>query len=353
MEMPPLRPAWRRTRQLPGRNQLLVKEERIGELTREAVAHHGCPALKKMQYKVFTLASLFLLITACGTVKDSSDSLNRETRPDPGAQFEDSLKSTSIVHIELSAAFADVDGPGTFVLLNADGGRLYYNEERARKRFIPASTFKIPNSLIALEAGVASGPDFMLSRDSTAVPKQPWWPKSWDRDQTLRSAFRNSVPWFYQELARRIGAGKMRSYLHQLKYGNRKTSPAIDRFWLDGDLRISPIEQVEFLHRFYFEKLGVSRRSTTIVKEIMVLEEIPGYRLSGKTGTAEITKTRELGWLVGYLERGEKVDFFAINMEGELVWERWPPPKRIELCKKLLRQVGALPALATDVPGVR
>ena len=247
--------------------------------------------------------------------------------------------------MDLSAFFAEVDGPGAFVLLDGQTGRKrVYNLERAGTRFLPVSTFKIPNSLIALETGVAAGPDFALAWDSTAVRPEPWWPRSWKRDQTLRTAFQNSVYWFYQELARRIGPDTMQAYLERFDYGNQDIAPAVDTFWLDGNLRISPREQVDFLRRFYFDELGLSARTTAAVKDIMLMEETPMYRLSGKTGTAEVTSTRELGWLVGYVERGGAVHFYALNMEGEQVWEAWPPQQRIDLVRTLLGHLEVIPA---------
>ncbi len=130
----------------------------------------------KIEIVAFIICSTLL---ACGY---NSKSLDKS--------MADTTLSARTTEINLSALFSDIDGPGTFVLLNAKTGQsLYYNPERAQQRFIPASTFKIPNSLIALETGVASGADFALPWDSTAVPPKTWWPKSWRQDQTLRSAF--------------------------------------------------------------------------------------------------------------------------------------------------------------------
>ena len=249
--------------------------------------------------------------------------------------------------VDLSEFFGGIDpADATFVLLDARTGRLTrYNPERARRRFIPASTFKIPNTLIALETGVATGPDFTLPWDSTAPREPGFWASSWSRDHSLRSAMSNSVYWYYQELARRIGDERMQRYLDRFDYGNRSLGGGIDRFWLHGDLRISPDEQVAFLRRMYFGELGVSERSTAILKDLLVLEETAGYRLSGKTGTADVTPTRELAWLVGYVERDARLWFFALNMEGEEVWERWgPPTERLELVRKILRHLEVLPA---------
>ena len=129
---------------------------------------------------------------------------------------------------------------GTFVLSNTETARtVCHNQERARTRFLPASTYKIPNTLIALETGVATGSNFPMAWDSTIAPRQPWWPEIWNQDHTLRTALTNSVVWYYQELARRIGAPRMQKYLDQFAYGNRNISGAIDQFWLSGGLRTS------------------------------------------------------------------------------------------------------------------
>lgn len=241
---------------------------------------------------------------------------------------------------DLSRFFGEIKG--AFVLLDAQTGRtVRHDPERAATRFLPASTFKIPNTLIALETGVATGPDFALAWDSAAAPRQAWWPGVWARDHTLKSALPASVVWFYQELARRTGPERMQGYLDRFGYGNREISGGIDQFWLTGGLRISPEEQVEFLRRFYFGELGASERSTRIVKELLVLEETPGYRLSGKTGWAGLGEVGvpEIGWLVGYLERGAEVYFFATNIE---IVTNADAAARLSITKAILRELGLI-----------
>lgn len=247
--------------------------------------------------------------------------------------------------IDLTHMFRD-DQPveAVFVLFDPSSGWVIHNPQRAAERLLPASTFKIPNTLIALETGVATDADFTIPFDSTRDRRDGFWTPEWSRDQTLRSAFQNSVYWYYQEIARRVGATRMREHLSLFEYGNQDMGGGIDRFWLEGDLRISPREQVEFLRAFYQGTLGVSTRSTEILKEIMVLETGPGYVLSGKTGTADVTPTRELAWLAGYLEREGSVLYFALNLEGEQVWERWGQPlARRQLVISIFRYLGAIP----------
>ncbi len=118
----------------------------------------------------------------------------------------------SVEEFDLSAFFEAINGPGSFVLMHHETGNTkIYNPARAETRFIPASTFKIPNTLIALETGIVDGPDFTLPWDSIANPRGQYWPESWARDQTLRSAFQNSVVWYYQEAEDMGRLGDIRS----------------------------------------------------------------------------------------------------------------------------------------------
>lgn len=281
---------------------------------------------------------LLLLIVLAGLpgCAQPSDSTSRPSAP-PAPE------TPASEEVNLTRFFPGAEA--TFVLLDGQTGRIVrHNSKRARQRFRPMSTYKIPNSLIALETGVATGPDFPLPWDPKVAPPQSWWRDSWKRDQTLRTAFRESVVWYYQELARRIGPERMQTYVQRFGYGNQDLSGGIDQFWLRGGLRISADEQVDFLRRFYRGELGVSPRSTEIVKDVMLVEETPEYRLRGKSGTTMVDgyEDRELAWFVGYVERGNQVHFYALNMEGDQVGEDWPPGKRPELVREILRELEVL-----------
>jgi beta-lactamase class D len=281
----------------------------------------------------FLLASAFALLPAC---KAPAPSEHGEPARAEGAE------STEAADADAADLAPYFDGlAGTFVLLDAQTGvTVRHDPARARARFLPASTYKIPNTLIALETGVASGPDFALPWDPEVAPREAFWPEVWAQDHTLRTALPNSVVWFYQELARRIGAARMQAYVERFGYGNRDIEGGIDHFWLTGGLRISADEQVEFLRRFYFGELGVSARTTEITKALLVLDEGPSYRLSGKTGWAGYgSGEAQIGWFVGYLERGEAVYFFALNLD---LTDEANAPARRAITEAILRDRGLI-----------
>ena len=200
---------------------------------------------------------------------------------------------------------------GAFVLYDLNRNRYArYDPARCATRFLPASTFKILNSLIGLETGVIPDENYVIKWDGTHYDIA-----AWNQDHTLKTAIRDSAVWYYQELARRVGSEKMQHYVDAAGYGNRDISGPLDAFWLEGGLRISADEQVEFLKRLYRGELPFSQRSMDIVKEILVLEQSGDYRFSGKTGSVQRV-TPHVGWFVGYLEAKGDVYIFALNDES-------------------------------------
>ncbi|MGI9140378.1 MAG: penicillin-binding transpeptidase domain-containing protein [Gemmatimonadaceae bacterium] len=154
----------------------------------------------------------------------------------------------------------------------------------------------------------------------------------------LATALPASAVWYYQELARRIGPDRMHDYLNRFAYGNRDISGGIYQLRLTGAARISANEQVEFLRRFHEGELGVSDRSTQIVKELLVLETGTGWTLSGKTGWAGLGESDapDIGWLVGYVERGSDVYVYALNID---IRENSDAARRLGIARAILRHL--------------
>ena len=203
--------------------------------------------------------------------------------------------------------------PAAFVLFNKlENKYTRFNASRCAERFLPASTFKIPNSLIGLESGVISDENYMIRWDGVKR-----WNADWNRNHTLASAIKFSVVPYYQELARRVGREKYDRFLNEIDYGNKTAGAAIDTFWLDNSLKISADEQVEFLKKFYDYKLSFSKRSIDIVKKIIPEEKYSGSTLKFKTGTGKRENGAYIGRVIGYVEKGENVFFYAFNIEAD------------------------------------
>ena len=229
---------------------------------------------------------------------------------------------------ELNPIFQEQGAAGTFVLYEASADRLVLvNAERARQRFGPASTFKITNSLIALETGVVKDADEVIPYGG-----KPQRVKEWERDMSMREAIAVSNVPVYQELARRIGLERYKAWLERLKYGNREIGTVVDRFWLDGPLAISAVEQARFVALLAQNKLDASARSQSMVRDIMRQEERNGAVLFAKTGW-----TGKIGWWTGWVERDGGVFAFSLNIDMQNMSDG---PKRISISKELLSKLG-------------
>ena len=238
----------------------------------------------------------------------------------------------------LAALFAKHGLQGSFVLVSSDTAEpRVHDPARAARRYLPASTFKIPNALIGLSTGAVENVDTVLPYGGEPQPF-----KSWEQDLSLRRAMPlSSVP-IYRELARRIGLAPMRDYVQRLNYGNQQIGEVVDRFWLDGPLAISANEQVAFLTRLARAELPLPAQVQATVTEILLLDQGTddsgqAWRLYGKTGLA---LDAGIGWWVGWVQRGEVLHVFALNVD---MHELALAPKRIELGRALLTELGALP----------
>lgn len=224
---------------------------------------------------------------------------------------------------------------GAFVLLDLKKGTwIRYNNARCAKRFSPCSTFKIPNSLIGIETGAVPDVDEEIKWDGKDRKIA-----AWNRDHSMRTAFADSVVWYYRRLAEAVGEKRMCEYLNKMNYGNKDISGGLTDFWLDSSLKISANEQVEFLRKLTTKESPFSAKTISIVRDIMKVETTPEYTFSGKTGSAMQNGKRSLAWFVGYLDKGDKHYAFATNISATDIQGRHPAKN---ITKAVLRHLGIM-----------
>ncbi len=235
---------------------------------------------------------------------------------------------------EVAATFAAAGVAGTFVLYDPAADTLTgHDRERAETRFVPASTFKIANTLIGLSCGAVSGVDVILPYGGKPQPV-----KAWEHDMSLREAIKISNVPVYQELARRIGLERMRAGLIRLNYGNAEVGTVADRFWLDGPLRISAVEQARFLVSLAGKGLPAPATYQAAVREILLVEQTPEWCLFAKTGSA-MSVSPCVGWWVGWVEKGGRIYAFALNVD---LGQEADTARRIGLGKACLKALGVI-----------
>lgn len=242
----------------------------------------------------------------------------------------------------LKKYFDENNTKGCFALKdNGTGKFTIYNLGRYRdSSYLPASTFKIVNSLIGLQTGKISNDSMVIKWDGVKR-----WNDDWNKDLTMYDAFRVSAVNYYQEVARRIGKETMQFWLDSLKYGAKTykekvtIKSAVDSFWLDNSLKITPDQQLGLVEKLFFDQLPFFKSYQEVVKRAMLFENNTNYRLAYKTGWGFDEKGNNIGWIVGWIEENNHPYFFVLNLES--------PEKdfnmttvRMNILKGILKQLG-------------
>ena len=249
----------------------------------------------------------------------------------------------SEIRESLAKRFTEAGTAGTFVGYKTDDYLIIASDPtRSGEAILPASTYKIPNSVIALDTGVVVDPDKDVFKWDGVTRPYP----DWNKDHTLRSAIAASAVPVYQQIARRIGEERMQKYVNLLDYGNRNIGGGIDRFWLTGEMRIDPIQQIDFLDRLRRGALPVSKRSQELTRDILPVEKAGDAVIRYKTGLIGVDDRTEagkarpsIGWLVGWAEKAGQQTVFALNID---IREPRHTAARMTLTKQLLGDIGAI-----------
>lgn len=202
------------------------------------------------------------------------------------------------------------------------------------ERASPCSTFKIVLSLMGFDSG-------LLQNQQTPV----WafeegyddFLDSWKQSQTPQTWMKTSCIWFSRVLAAQLGQEKFESYLALFDYGNQDASGGLTNAWLSSSLQISPREQTLFIQKMLKGGLSVTSESIEMTKAILLVEELSnGWKLYGKTGWTGSRSTPQLGWFVGWIEKGDEFYPLAYNIRQDQIdiFARVPRVKELlKTCK--------------------
>jgi len=249
--------------------------------------------------KITVCISLLLLFYSCSGKNSNKQEIDAQ------------VKEREVTVSEFQNILDAANVEGAILIYDVSKDMFYSNDfEWIKKGKLPASTFKIANSIIALETGIVENDSTLFKWDGTNRRMGIW-----EQDLLFKEAFHLSCVPCYQEIAQKIGVEKMKHYLNQLGYGSMTfDSTSIDMFWLEGDSKINQLQQVDFLKRFYASQLPISEKTETVMKKLMVIEETEQYKISGKTGWS-IRNGNNNGWFIGYIESLGNTYFFATNVE--------------------------------------
>jgi len=227
----------------------------------------------------------------------------------------------------------------TLIIKRVSDNKLWIsNPKRADIRYIPASTSKMPHTLIALETGFAE-PDTLFEWDGRKRTFQ-----SWNQNQTLTQAYQRSAIWVYQEIARSHGPETMHAWLSEFDYGNEDIGDgdSIDQYWLDGPLKISAHEQITFLTQLAEQTLPLSPETYQKSGMIFENETTKTHTLFAKTGWYYKEDAMDIGWFVGWVETKNPSDIYAFALNMDMP-NQGDQQKRKPIVMAALTAIGAWP----------
>ena len=280
------------------------------------------PESKRMRWK-----SAAILISAGIFIAGQAPFISAMARENSSYNFKDE----NIIYEDLGNYFAGFDG--SFVLYDKEADQyLIHNKNQSTLRVSPNSTYKIYSALLGLESGSITDENSSAKWNGLTYPID-----SWNADQDLTSAMRNSVTWYFQRLDKQVQPDTIQTFLDRIRYGNRDLSGGIEEYWLESSLKISPVEQVQLLKHFYANQFEFKEKNIQTVKDSIKLERKEGALLSGKTGTGTVNGKNINGWFIGYVESGQDTYFFATNIQNE---NNSNGSKAAEITLSILKQKG-------------
>ena len=272
-----------------------------------------------MQTKIlFLLLGFILFLVSCHQIKTDNNVNPKQ------------------ISVDFKALASDASIQGSILVYDLNKNSFYANDFNwANTGRIPASTFKIPHSLIALELGIAKDENSVFKWDGA---KRAY--KIWQQDLTFKQALHYSCVPCYQEIAGIVGVKRMKEFVHKFNYGKMDINANnIDDFWLSGNSKINQFEQIDFLKRLYLSQLPISHRTERIFKHMFITQQTDKYTLRAKTGLA-VNGGEYNGWYVGYLETVDNVYFFATNISPKQNHDNSFNNKRKSITIKALNQLG-------------
>ena len=93
--------------------------------------------------------------------------------------------------------------------------------------------------------------------------------------------------------------------------------PELNGFWIESSLMISPIEQVEVLHKIMEGETIYTKSEIEILKSIMLLEASDSKKIYGSSSTPYSTCIYVTAWFIGFVEKENTNIYFAIYLDDD------------------------------------
>ncbi|MCL6523519.1 MAG: hypothetical protein K6T34_02555 [Thermoflavifilum sp.] len=177
-----------------------------------------------------------------------------------------------------------------------------YPLQQASQRYAPGNSFLLFSALVALESGLVA--------DTSSMLKLP----SGD-SASMGIIFRQQPDWLNQWLSTHIRKQVMQFWIDSVHYGKPAQIDTANAYWNNGNLLISPDEQLGLLIHLYFHELPFHERPQRLVQHLMLKETTPNYSWSYLTTSLQ-TDSAAQAWMIGWEEENKHPYFFSIHVQS-------------------------------------
>lgn len=287
-------------------------------------------------FKITCISAIcFIMLSGCSARQEKME--RTETNQLEQSKIEKKVSESNDEEIlDLSDDFSGVNGCAVLYSPSKNKYSLY-NKDMAEQEVSPYSTFKIISTLIGLHNGITKDEISTMNYDGTQYPNPEW-----NENLTLQKAFQTSCIWYFYQIINNVGEQEVKKELSELEYGNCDVSAwegsninpykELNGFWLGSSLKISPYEQVEVLSKIFEGKSFYDSQNVEILKKIMLIEDEQGKKVYGKTGSG----TNGEAWFIGFTEKGQQREYFAVYLEDSLQKERVSSSLAKEIALKII-----------------
>jgi len=198
------------------------------------------------------------------------------------------------------------DSAGTkgtaIVLFISNKQEYFYNKNRTDNRYSVGSSFNILNILFALESGV------IKSTSDTLHYRKDDLSKGFMR---VDSAYKlNHYPLF-KEMAIRIGANKMKSYLKKIEYyGTMGRIGDLENFWQDSTLVVSTKEDIQLWKDLSLYNLPFGK---SYQKQVLALAKDNNFEDLNVLSVLSINDEDKICRYSGFIDINSNLITFSIN----------------------------------------
>lgn len=213
------------------------------------------------------------------------------------------------------------------VVLDAATGSVVHRRGACDQAVYPQSTFKLPLAMMGYDAGILKDEhtprwEYQAKFNRSQREQKATDPTIWEKD---------SIVWYSQEIARRLGKQSFADYVRRFDYGNGDVAggpggtDGLTESWLMSSLKISGDQQADFMRRFVTGKLPISAKAMELTQAIVpVFDAANGWTIHGKTGAGSMRdakgksdRNRPIGWFVGWAEKdGRKLVFARLLVDN-------------------------------------